>query len=127
MSLDDRITVFGMTTTKDRRKESKKMYHITRNFYKYECGLKRYFPDKHPVIQYRPEEGGWLYNCVTIEPPENICPKCLYEMGLMKITCAWCDKFLGYKEGQVDDPEHIITHGMCDDCKQVMMYNHEVS
>ena len=79
------------------------MYHVTKSIYRYQCGLKRHNSSNYPVIWYWKEEDIWTYNGVQIEPPEDICPKCLYALDLMKIECAWCRKFLGYKEGKTSE------------------------
>ena len=33
----------------------------------------------------------------------------------MKKVCAWCNKIIGYVDSE-DDGDHIITHGICEDC-----------
>lgn len=34
------------------------------------------------------------------------------------VICAWCDKFIGFKDAQTDTPpKNPISHGMCADCR----------
>ena len=44
----------------------------------------------------------------------------LFRQGkLMKRVCAWCNKEMGYKEG--DGIPEQITHGICQTCKDKMV------